>query len=188
LTSFILDSITFASILPICATFVTLKWSIYIHGKYGFVSLAIMIIFLKYMYSKYGTIKKADILFDKMCNKHIISWNTIIIGNERNGCSKESIKLFKQMEYVDINLDDIFFNVLFSCSHGGLVQEGYQYFKSMNDYYHITPTMKYYTYMVYSLSHVGCLDESKEFINNISIKNNTLVWTCFLSAYIIHKT
>jgi len=55
----------------------------------------------------------------------------------------------------------IFVSVLYACSHASLVKEGYQYFKFMNDYYYITPIMKYYTCMAHLLCYVEHLDELK---------------------------
>lgn len=60
-------------------------------------------------------------------------------GYARNGCNKEAIKLFEQMEYLgiipyDSTLDSIFFTY----SHDVLVKGGYLYLTTMNDYYHIT--------------------------------------------------
>lgn len=66
---------------------------------------------------------------------------------ERNGCSKEAIKLFEQTKYVGINPNDItFVSILSPYSHVVIVKKEYQYFKFMNDYYyHIKPKMKYFS-------------------------------------------
>lgn len=69
LTSFILYLITIVSILILCANFEALKWGMYIHKKiirYKFLSYAIMIKILMYMYAKCRSIKMENILFDKM--------------------------------------------------------------------------------------------------------------------------
>lgn len=69
LTCFILDSITFTSILLMCSTLVALKWELDIHRKItrcDFLSHAIMIIILVDMYVKYKSIKMISVLFDKM--------------------------------------------------------------------------------------------------------------------------
>lgn len=51
----------------------------------------------------------------------IISWIVMITWYGRNGCNKEAIKLFEQMEYVGISLDDVTFVSVFSTySHIGL--------------------------------------------------------------------
>jgi len=72
LTGFGPDSITFASILPICATFAPLKWGMDIHGQVircVFLSHAIVITALIDTYSKCGSITKASVLFNKMHNR-----------------------------------------------------------------------------------------------------------------------
>lgn len=52
----------------------------------------------------------------------------------------------------------------------------------MSDYYHLTHIMEYYTCMVDLVTHVGCLDEENDFINNMIIKYYIAMWTCLLSA------
>jgi len=51
-----------------------------------------------------------------------------------------------------------------ACSYIGLIKEGYQNVKSINDSYRITPTMKYYTSMIDLLSCFKYIDAIKYFI------------------------
>lgn len=88
------------------------------------------------IYAKCGSIKKERVLFDKMCYEHTIMWIAMIGKYARNGYRKETIKLFEQMEHLGLSKNYIMFIILSStCIHVGLVKEGYQYFKSMNNYY-----------------------------------------------------
>lgn len=106
----------------------------------------------------------------------MILWTTIIEGYARNGCKKEVIILIKEIEHLGLSLDHVMFiNILSTCIHVGLVKEDYQYFKSMSDYYHITPTIEHYTCMFDLLDHVGHIHEAKEFINNMQIKLNIVL-------------
>jgi len=66
------------------------------------------------------------------------------------------------MGCVDIHLNDVTFLVYYL--DVGIVKEGYQYFKSMNDYYFIIPVMEHLC-MVYLIRFVGHLYEIKDFIN-----------------------
>lgn len=66
--------------------------------------------------------------------------------------------------------DIMLVSVLYEYIHVSLLKQGYQQFKSMNDHYHIIPTMEYYTSMVDLLGHVVYLDEVKDFINNMLLK------------------
>ena len=121
LISFKPDSITFVSILLVCATLTALEWGMDNHGKInrcGFISHVIVITTLINMYSKCESLKKASFLFDNICANKIISWNAMIVGYARNDYNKKSIKLFEQMKYVGINPNDVtFVSVLFPCSH-----------------------------------------------------------------------
>jgi len=67
------------------------------------------------------------------------------------------------------------------------MKESDQYFTSINCYYHITPTMEYYTCMVDLLTHSGNLDEVKDFINNMVIKwKETTLCMLFVKQYYSH--
>jgi pentatricopeptide repeat protein len=72
-----------------------------------------------------------------------------------------------------------FVGVLSACCHAGLVDDGWQYFDSMSQDYHITPAMEHYCCMVDLLGRAGHLDEAEDFINKMPIKPNAAVWGSF---------
>lgn len=60
---------------------------------------------------------------------------------------KEAIRLFEKIKCLVIILEDVtFISILFAYSFVGIVKEGNKYLKFINDYYHSTPTMGYYTH------------------------------------------
>ena len=134
-----------------------------------------MITSLINMYSKCRSIKKVSFFLYNMCNRQIKQFHGV---QWLQAICKESITLFEQMECVVTNLDDIpFITILSSWSHAGLVKEGYQYFKFMVNYYHSIRIMNA-QYML--LSHVGYLDEAKDFINNKKKKT----WCCNVDLFV----
>eukprot|EP01018_Ginkgo_biloba_P036696 Gb_40437 [translate_table: standard] len=57
------------------------------------------------MYSKCGSVEIARQLFDKMDNRNVVSWNTMITGYIQNGHANEALTLFCQMQLSDLKPD-----------------------------------------------------------------------------------
>ncbi|XP_057830926.2 pentatricopeptide repeat-containing protein At1g15510, chloroplastic [Cryptomeria japonica] len=91
---------TFASILPACAKVGALEQGMDIHQSIiesGLLSDVVLASSLVDMYAKCGNIYKARELFDKMCQRNVISWNAMIAGYAQNGFYKDALDLFQLM-------------------------------------------------------------------------------------------
>ena len=87
------------------------------------------------------------------------------------------------MQHAGVMPNDITFMALLSaCSHAGLVGEGWQYFDCMRRDYHITPSVEHYACMVDLLGRAGHLDEAWNFIKNMPLEPNTIIWRALLRA------
>eukprot|EP01018_Ginkgo_biloba_P007732 Gb_21237 [translate_table: standard] len=185
------DLKTFASVLQACANLAALEQGMEIHEDIitsGFDSDVVLESALVDMYAKCGNLERARDVFDKMHQRDVVSWNTMIAGYALHGCGKEALKLFEQMQHSGVNPNHVtLVCVLSACCHGGLVDEGRQYFDCMSQYYHITPAMKHYVCMVDLLGRAGRLDEAQDFINKMPFKPNATVWRCLLGACRVHN-
>ena len=56
----------------------------------------------------------AQLLFDKMPEKNLVTWNTMIAGYSQNGHGKEAIRLFRQMESSGLIPNVTLWNSMFS--------------------------------------------------------------------------
>eukprot|EP01018_Ginkgo_biloba_P001174 Gb_31190 [translate_table: standard] len=181
------NSKTFASVLSACANLAALEQGKEIHKKIirsGFQSDIFVGNALVDMYAKCGSLENARSVFDKMPQRDVVSWTEMIAGYALHGHGKEALKLFEQMQHSGTNPDHVtFIGVLSACCHAGLVDEGWQYFHSMSQYYHITPTMEHYGCMVDLLGRAGRLDEAQKFIEKMPIKADATVWGCLLGAF-----
>ncbi|XP_057872340.2 pentatricopeptide repeat-containing protein DOT4, chloroplastic-like [Cryptomeria japonica] len=180
------NSTTFASILPACAKMGALKQGIDIHQSIeegGFLSDVAVANALVDMYAKCGSIDQAHELFDKMPQRNVVSWNTMIAGYAQNGFYKDALKIFELMKHSGIYPDIVTFaRVLFACSHAGLVDEGCTYFNQMRNSFCITPTVDHYVCMVDLLSRASYLEDTLKFIIKMPLKPVVVVWMCFLAA------
>eukprot|EP01018_Ginkgo_biloba_P034705 Gb_25843 [translate_table: standard] len=182
--------VTIASVLSACATFSALKQGKGIHA-YIIRSEFTLDVFLGSslvdMYAKSGSIENARHVFDKMSQRNVVLWNAMIGGYAMHGHGEEALTLFYQMQQGGINPDKITFTgVLSSCSHAGLLDEGWQYFNSMSQDYHITPSSEHYACMVDLLGRAGHLDEAYNFISNMLMEPDACIWGALLGACRIH--
>jgi len=140
------------------------------------------------MYAKCGDIEKARHLFDKMPERNVVSWTTMIGGYAMHGRVAEALELFELMRHFGIRFNSVtLLCVLIACCHAGLVDKGQQYFNSMSECYNITPAMEHYGCMVDLFGRAGLLDEARDFINKMPIEPDATVWGCLLGACRIHN-
>ncbi|XP_037496499.1 putative pentatricopeptide repeat-containing protein At5g09950 isoform X2 [Jatropha curcas] len=181
-----LDCFTFATVLSACASVATLERGMEVHACAVRACLESDVVVgsaLIDMYSKCGRIDYASRFFELMPVRNVYSWNSMISGYARHGRGNEALTLFTQMK-LDNQLPDhvTFVGVLSACSHVGLVDEGYNHFKSMTEAYGLVPRIEHYSCMVDLLGRAGELDRIENFIDTMPIEPNALIWRTILGA------
>ncbi|XP_068660830.1 pentatricopeptide repeat-containing protein At5g66520-like [Aristolochia californica] len=140
------------------------------------------------MYIKCGCLDDAQKVFHAMQDRSVVSWSAMIGGLAIHGQAEEALMLFKKMTQIGIQPNGVtIIGLLHACSHMGLIEEGRKYFASMTKDYGITPQIEHYGCMVDLLSRSGQLEEAHEFIKNIPIKPNSVVWGALLGGCKVHK-
>ncbi|KAF8772785.1 hypothetical protein HU200_005371 [Digitaria exilis] len=180
------SSLTITSVLRACACLAALDPGKQLHAKilkcgFGFggsVGSA-----LSTMYSKCGNLEDGMAVFRSMPDRDVISWNSIISGFSQNGCGNGALDLFEEMKVEGTAPDHItFINVLCACSHMGLVDRGWFYFRAMTIDYGLIPRLEHYACMTDILCRAGQLKEAKDFIESIAIDHGTCLWRIVLGA------
>lgn len=146
------------------------------------------------MYVKSGDTEKARKHFDDTLGKDVTTYTSMIFGYALNGQAQESLKLFKKMKTIDQSQDSssvtpndvTFIGVLMACSHGGLVEEGKQHFRSMIEDYNLKPRDAHFGCMVDLFCRSGRLKVAHEFINQMPMKPNAVIWRTLLGACSLH--
>lgn len=181
-----LDCFTFATVLSACASVATLERGMEVHACAIRACLEYDVVVgsaLVDMYSKCGRIDYASRFFKLMPVKNVYSWNSMISGYARHGHGSEALKLFTQMKLGNQLPDHVtFVGVLSACSHVGLVDEGFEHFKSMTEVYGLAPRIEHYSCMVDLLGRAGELDRIENFINRMPVEPNVLIWRTVLGA------
>lgn len=138
-------------------------------------------------YSKCGKLKIARDLFQRMDERCLASWNTMIAAYGMHGNCLEALKLFNQLKNKNIMPDEsTFMAILSGCSHSGLVEEGLSVFRSMKEEYSLTPIEEHYGCMVDLLSRAGQLEEAYDLLKCLPLKQSGSGLGALLAACRVH--
>ncbi|KVI10759.1 pentatricopeptide repeat-containing protein At1g74630 [Cynara cardunculus var. scolymus] len=185
------NEVSLTGILSVCAQAGAFEFGKVLHGyieKSGLVWITSVNNALLDTYSKCGNINMAQLVFKRMPGKKsIVSWTTMVAGLAMQGYGEVALKVFHQMEESGIKPDGItFISVLYACSHAGLIDHGDRYFSMMKNHYGIEPTFEHYGCMVDLYGRAGDLQKAYNFITQMPIKPNAVIWRTLLGACSIH--
>lgn len=142
---------------------------------------------LVHMYGKCGMLDHAKLIFNNMNDKNVWTWSSMILGLALHGSAEEALQLFKKMKICTVEPNHVtFLGVLCACSYGGLVEDGRRLFHEMQHVHDIKPEMVHYGAMVDMLSRAGNLKEAYNFILDMPIEGDAILWRTLLSACHIH--
>ncbi|PIA43545.1 hypothetical protein AQUCO_01900143v1 [Aquilegia coerulea] len=139
------------------------------------------------MHAKCGNMDRATSLFEKMSQRDLISYCSMVQGLSLHGHGEEAVQLFARMLEDGLIPDEVAFTVvLTACSHASLVEEGCRYFSMMTNNYSITPSPDHYSCMVDLLGRAGQLEEAYELIKSMHGEPHGGAWGALLSACRVH--
>eukprot|EP01018_Ginkgo_biloba_P013187 Gb_32448 [translate_table: standard] len=122
------NQFTFANLLPACTQMAALKQGMEIHEEIirrGLQSDVFVESALVDMYAKCGNVEKARYAFDKMQQRNVVSWTSIIAGYAQNGQGVEALNLFRQMQLAGVKPDlKTFASVLVACADLAALEQG----------------------------------------------------------------
>ncbi|TKY46641.1 Pentatricopeptide repeat-containing protein [Spatholobus suberectus] len=183
------DIVSFMGVISACANLASIRQGKEIHGllmRKLFHTHLFAANSLLDLYTRCGRIDLATKVFDRIQNKDVASWNTMILGYGMRGELDTAINLFEAMKEDGVEYDSVsFIAVLSACSHGGLIEKGRKYFKMMRNL-NIEPTHTHYACMVDLLGRAGLMEEAADLIRGLSIVPDTNIWGALLGACRIH--
>ncbi|XP_058739011.1 putative pentatricopeptide repeat-containing protein At5g37570 isoform X1 [Vicia villosa] len=135
------------------------------------------------MNAKCGNMERALKLFREMPKRDLISYCSMIQGFSIHGHGEDAVNLFNRMLMEGLVPDEAAFTiVLTACSHSGLVDDGWNYFNSMEEKYGISPTPDHFACMVDLLSRSGQLRDAYELIKSMHVEPNAGAWGALFGA------
>lgn len=134
------------------------------------------------MYSKCGSLNDAQKSFSSISSPNVAAWTALINGYAHHRLGSEAIFLFQEMLEKGVNPNGAtFVGVLAACGHCCLIHKGLEFFHLMEKY-NIVPSLEHYAGVVNLLGRAGYLKEAEEFIRNMTIEPDGVVWGALLSA------
>ncbi|PSS01141.1 Pentatricopeptide repeat-containing protein [Actinidia chinensis var. chinensis] len=134
------------------------------------------------MYGKCGSMDDAFTVFDKMPQRNLTSWDTMITWLAKNGLGEDAIELFTQFKKAGLKPDgQMFIGIFSACSVLGDIAEGMLHFESMSKDYGVVPSMEHYVGVVDMMGGAGYLDEALEFIEKMPVEPSIDVWETLMN-------
>lgn len=141
------------------------------------------------MYAKCGEVSYASRLFERMAARNVWTWSVMIMGYSQHGMAQAALELFNRMKDASVAPNYVtFLGLLCGCSHAGLVTEGRKFFHEMQHVYGIKPMMTHYSAMVDVLGRNGHLQEAFDFVVDMPVEADSVVWRTLLSACQLHSS
>ncbi|KAG7954448.1 hypothetical protein I3843_11G018800 [Carya illinoinensis] len=185
------NEVTMVSVLDACAVlgaFNTGKWAhSYIKKKKMKLTVNLGTALIDF-YAKCGSVDSSIEVFTNMDTKNVYTWTALIQSLASNGQGKRALDFFYMMRGKNIEPNDVTcIAALAACSHAGLVDEGRSLFFSMTKDFGIEPRIEHYGCMVDILGRMGLIEEAYQFIKNMPIQPNAVVWRTLLASCRVHK-
>ncbi|KAG1334474.1 pentatricopeptide repeat-containing protein DOT4, chloroplastic-like [Cocos nucifera] len=139
------------------------------------------------MYAKFGCMDRAKRIFGMMPKRDVISWTSVIVGYAINGRGMEALEVFCQMLDARAEPNSItFIGVLSACDHNGLVDDGINMYRIMCQDYSLKPEIEHCGCMVDMFARAGLLKEADDFVRNMPIEPNAVIWRMLIGACRVH--
>ncbi|XP_076957011.1 pentatricopeptide repeat-containing protein At5g55740, chloroplastic [Bidens hawaiensis] len=179
------NNVSMVGILSACKNRASLQLGKAIHGyviRHNMNMNSVLATSMVDMYAKCGNIKQSRKVFDMILAKELPLYNAMISGYALHGCHNEAITIFKDLKNEGVKPDSITFtNVLSSCRHCGLINEGLDIFVNMVTKYDVAPSVEHYGCVVSLLSKCG-KSEAFRLVKNMPFKPDSHILGSLLVA------
>ncbi|XP_068635305.1 pentatricopeptide repeat-containing protein At3g24000, mitochondrial-like isoform X2 [Aristolochia californica] len=180
------DDFSYAICANACAEFASIRQGVQIHAcvvKSGFESDIVTANSLIDMYAKVGCVDSAKLIFYMIPYRDTKLCTAMISALGKCGLAEDCFTVFNQMQEWNVKPDEItYVAILSACSHRGLQEQGWNYFRRMIVEDLIPAKQEHYACIVDLLSRSGSLTQALEFIKEMPLEPNAAVWTAFLNA------
>ena len=138
-------------------------------------------------YAKCGSMEDSLLVFNKLGEISIVSWNAVICGYAQNGRGHEAISFYERMQASGVQPNGVTtLGVLWACNHAGLVNEGYSYFNRARLENPGMLKPEHYACMVDLLARSGCFRQAEKFVYELPFNPGVGFWKSLLGGCLIH--
>ncbi|KAI3509599.1 hypothetical protein L1887_24993 [Cichorium endivia] len=182
------DRFTYPFVLKACSKLKQKRFGKQLHGliyKSGFSQDLYIQNALIHFYSGCDQMGFASKVFDKMLERDVVSWTSVINGYVDNKMTLEGLRLFDKMVMEGFEPNDVtILSVLRACADTGALSVGMK----LNDFVNLKGTQlkkNVVTALIDMYSKCGCIDSAMRIFNEATIKD-VYVWTAMISGLASH--
>lgn len=151
--------------------------------KFGFASDPYIQNTLMNMYSTYGCLTSSRKVFNKMTNKTLVSWSTMIAALTKCDRSSEALALYRRMRRENVEPNEIaLLNVLTACASARDLETATQVVKHMKE-----NGIRYSTVLSAALMDVYCkcgqVTHARKMFNDMPARN-VVFWNIMIKIYV----
>ncbi|XP_015888602.1 pentatricopeptide repeat-containing protein At2g03880, mitochondrial [Ziziphus jujuba] len=180
-----IDHFTYPSVLNSFAAMKEIKAANSVHGmiiKTGFEAYKLVGNALVDMYAKHGNLDCAFQVFNRIPDKDVISWTSLVTGYAHNGSHENAIKLFRDMRLAGIYLDQfVISSIVSACAeltilefgkqiHANFIKSGLQSHLSVDNSF------------VTMYAKCGCIEDANRVFNSMHVRD-VITWTALIVGY-----
>lgn len=183
------DGVVMNSLLLACGQLGWLK-----HGKsvHGWITRRCLVLGLNLgnaligFYVKCAALGYSRNLFDRMPDRDVISWSSMIVGYGLSGNADAALDLFGGMRAAGVKPNEVtFLGALSACTHAGMVGRARTYLEMMKGY-GVAPELKHYACVVDCLGRAGLLEEAERFVEEMPVEADGTVLRALLAGCRVH--
>ncbi|XP_024520062.1 pentatricopeptide repeat-containing protein At3g09040, mitochondrial-like [Selaginella moellendorffii] len=189
------NSVTFLAVLEACSLLGDLEIGRGVHGQIveaGFDGEENVSNALINMYGKCGSWSDARVVFDaarrsSLRRNTVVSWNSMIEAYAQLGHANEAVEVFQEMRLDGTKPDQVtFLEMMFACSHAGLVEQGIFCFLSMVRDERLTPSGDHWRSLVDLLGRAGWIRGAEQVVKDMAGSADPVAWTTLIGSCMIH--
>eukprot|EP01018_Ginkgo_biloba_P038505 Gb_40040 [translate_table: standard] len=182
------DSVTIASILPVCARKAALQLGKEIHGyiiRGGFESVLLVVNALIDTYAKCANVETARKLFDKMLERDVVSWNALVAAYVQLGDCDEALTLVRKMLLAGIIPDlATLVSILPACAVVADLKQG----REIHDYLirsGIESNILVDNALIDMYAKCGSIEDARKVFDKM-FQKDVVSWTAMIAGYGLH--
>ncbi|KAJ7530323.1 hypothetical protein O6H91_15G089400 [Diphasiastrum complanatum] len=180
------SKVTFISILSACSDAAFASEGKLIHFcilNHGLESDLIIQNALVNMYSKCGLFDEAHMIFDKMPNRNVVSWTSMIAAYASHANARSALQLFRKMQLEGIKPDRVtYVTMLDTCSSPEFLPEGQIVHALVSDC-RLESDLLVGNALVNMYGKCGLPEGARDVFRNM-IKKDVISWTTMIAAYV----
>ncbi|KAI5081296.1 hypothetical protein GOP47_0004479 [Adiantum capillus-veneris] len=181
------DIVTLLCILQVCGSLGAIQKGEEIHAKVvkegllgNYCGLGNLLVD---MYMKCGGVAKAQLIFDGIGVRDVVSWTALMTGYAQAGKHECVFCLFDEMIGHGTAPNSVTLTVVLkSCTDLSLLSKGLTYFETMSSSYGITPTLEHHTWIVDLFGRAGYFDKAMEVAKRVPSSDHLPTWLALLGA------